>query len=315
MRKQIGFLLLAATAFGAGPARALDLITVEFSGAMTDLQRQTFLDAASFWNSTITGYKGADYDGVGVPAAHRLAITASLPEIDGAGGVLGQAGPTNAEYFDNNPLGTPSLARYYSTTGIMEFDLADVAVLMANNSFFGVVLHEMGHVLGLGTLWSFNSINDPGFNMLYDPAGETGLVNGEPVGRYLGQHALAGWINEFNQPGATFVPVEKGGDAGTVDGHWNESDGGFFSLGPVSNRTGLDISQELMTGWASDTFFLSEVTLGALEDLGYEVDYAKAGIIDHVVSVPEPGAIVPAAGLAAFALVRRRARRAKSGLN
>lgn len=125
---------------------------------------------------------------------------------------------------------------------------------------------------------------------------------------YTGPLALAGWKTEFNQPGATFVPVEKGGGAGTADGHWNEFDGGGVEFGPASTISGMDLSRELMTGWASDTFFLSTMTLGGLEDLGYEVDYSKAGIIT---AVPEPAAFVPAGIFAAFLLVKRRSRKSR----
>jgi hypothetical protein len=43
----------------------------------------------------------------------------------------------------------------------------------------------------------------------------------------------------------------------------------------------------LMTGWAGDSFFVSTVTLGGLEDLGYIVDYSKAGPVNDVAAVPE----------------------------
>ena len=38
--------------------------------------------------------------------------------------------------------------------GTMEFDTADLAAMEANGSLFFVIMHEMGHILGIGTLWS-----------------------------------------------------------------------------------------------------------------------------------------------------------------
>ena len=35
----------------------------------------------------------------------------------------------------------------------MQFDVADMAKLISNGTLQSVVLHEMGHVLGIGTLW------------------------------------------------------------------------------------------------------------------------------------------------------------------
>jgi hypothetical protein len=46
--------LLCAAAIS--PAGAVSLINLNFTGAMTGTRRQTFVDAAAFWNSTITGY-------------------------------------------------------------------------------------------------------------------------------------------------------------------------------------------------------------------------------------------------------------------
>ena len=55
----------------------------------------------------------------------------------------------------------------------------------------------------------------------------------------------------------------------------------------MSVSNGMDFSNELMTGWASNNFFVSNTTLGGIDDLGYIVDYTKAGVVNHVVSVPE----------------------------
>jgi hypothetical protein len=156
-----------------------------------------------------------------------------------------------------------------------------------------VVLHEMAHVLGIGTLWTYNT----------DLAG-AGTYNLYTIGsgQYFGPHALAGWQNEFGQAGASYVPVELGGSGGTANGHWNEVDGGAGATGFVSNITGLDFSRELMTGWASGQFFLSTVTLGGLDDLGYIVDYSKAGLI------PEPATAMLVVAASGLTFRRRRGR-------
>lgn len=49
------------------------------------------------------------------------------------------------------------------------------------------------------------------------------------------------------------------------------------------------------------------MTLGALEDLGYTVDYSMAGMIDHVAVVPEAST----AALAFVAAAGSRARKRK----
>ena len=287
--------LLFLSALSVGTTYGISLINLNFSGPMTAVQQQSFVDAADYWNSVITGYS-LIYDGAGFPTPHGLTITASLPAIDGVNGILGSAGPQTATYYDNNPVGLPTVALNYATTGSMQFDSADVAALVANNTFYGVVLHEMAHVLGIGTLWTFNNnVNGTTYNLYNNDSGQ-----------YTGPNALARWQTEFNLPAATFVPVELGGGSGTANGHWNENDGGGGLTGIVSVDNGMDFTNELMTGWASNSFFVSKTTLGGLADLGYIVDYTKAGIVNHTVSVPEWSSL--SLGLSSVVLLVRRRR-------
>ncbi len=289
--------LVAMTLFAAlmGSAQAVSLISIDFSGPMSPVQQQTFLDAAAYWNSAITGYD-LIYDGNGIITPHSLSITASIPYIDGVNGTLGSAGWNTANYYDNNPVGAPTVALYYADTGQMQFDSADVAALVANNTFYGVVLHEMAHVLGIGTLWTGNNnVNGTNYELYTTDSGQ-----------YTGANALAQWRDEFNRPLDTFVPVELGGGPGTANGHWNEVDGGLGLTGIVSNDTGLDFRNELMTGWASSPFFISRTTLGALDDLGYTVDYSKAGVVNYSAAVPEPSSLALYLLAPAFFIRRRR---------
>lgn len=257
-------------------ASAVPFITLDFDVTVTNEQRQIMLDAAAFWNDAILGFDLL-HDANGGISPHYLDIAVSIPSIDGPNGTLGSAGPVGLTYFDNNPLGAPSFALWYSTIGEMEFDADDVSGMIADQTFYGVVLHEMAHVLGIGTLWEINNnVNNTNYSLYNVSAGD-----------YVGPNALDAWKTEFGQSAATSVPVEQGGGPGTAGGHWNEVDNGAGNTGIVSNITGMDFSQELMTGWASPSFFLSTVTLGALDDLGYVVDYTRAGQISYS-PVPEP---------------------------
>jgi hypothetical protein len=126
----------------------------------------------------------------------------------------------------------------------MHFDIADLPQLEANNQLEDVVLHEMGHVLGIGSLWSpFGLLSGAGTS---DPffIGASGREGFSLVGGnlYLGNP----------------VPVENTGGPGTADGHWRES----------------VLNTELMTGYASPPGVhmpLSLVTIGSLDDLGYAI--------------------------------------------
>ena len=69
----------------------------------------------------------------------------------------------------------------------------------------------------------------------------------------------------------------------------------LFRSGFVSNITGRDFRFELMTGWLDGPTYISSVTMGSFQDLGY------------MVSVPEPASMVMATASVAvcIALIRR----------
>ena len=217
-------------------------ITFRLNGTMTSSQQATFTTAAARWSQVIrSGLSDvslsipADDCGTGAPAfsgpIDDLLIDASITAIDGPGGILGQAGPCYIRTTGGLPV-----------YGIMQFDVADVAALEASGGFESVILHEMGHVLGFGTVWQ-SLVN--------------GLGTSNPT--FVGLTARGTW--SWSSSANTSVPVEGGGGAGTAGSHWRES-----SLG-----------NELMTGYLnSGPNPLSKVTIGALSDLGYGVDLAAA---------------------------------------
>jgi hypothetical protein len=128
----------------------------------------------------------------------------------------------------------------------MQFDSADVANLVAAGQFDEVILHEMGHVLGIGTIWTARGL----------------LVGGGTADpQFTGANAVTEYNALFGTSG-TSVPVENVGGSGIAGSHWRES---VFET-------------ELMTGFldAGVAVPLSRVTVASLADLGYVVDLAAA---------------------------------------
>ncbi len=224
----------------------LSLATLPAHGIMIDLrlgdmsgsQQNSFVQAADYWGNVLIGYQS------NIVITDPIIINADIEYIDGVNGVLGSAGPTWI-YSDVNGF-------TLTAEGDMRFDSSDIASLESNNMFDDVILHEMAHVLGLGTLWQANNVYVPG------------------SGQYTGAYALAQWQIEFNQPGATFVPVELDGGQGTAGGHWNENLGGGGATGIV-DLNGNDIAFELMTGWLNSPSYISDTTLMSFADIGYQV--------------------------------------------
>src|SRR6185503_13889867 len=110
-------------------------------------QRAAFTTAAARWSKIITGDIADVGSGSWGAAVDDIRITASAPHIDGAGGVLGQAGPDYLRPGSMLPI-----------DGVMEFDSADVASMESGGTLVGVILHEMGHVLGFGTIWDLKGL-------------------------------------------------------------------------------------------------------------------------------------------------------------
>jgi hypothetical protein len=217
-------------------------INLVIGGGLTASQQAVFTGATATWNSLLTGYQ----PGISLTGP---TINASGVAIDGAGGILGQAGPT---------FGTTQGGYFLATTGIMQFDSADLANLELSGTLGAVILHEMAHVLGFGTLWTYNGVYSNG------------------SGQYTGANALAAWNNEFIHAPAAFVPVELGGGAGTANGHWNEVDGGGGLTGIVDSL-GRDMRNELMTGWLNSNSFISNTTLQSFVDIGFTVASVSDG--------------------------------------
>ena len=165
-----------------------------------------------------------------------IVIFAQVAPIDGVGGILGSAGPCLIRSGTRLPV-----------VAAMQFDSADMNTMLANGLLNGVVLHEMMHTLGFGTIWG------PG---LQD---EVAAPSGSDP-RYLAPTGQAAYAALGAADAAIGVPVENTGGSGTRGSHWRES---VFHT-------------ELMTGWADGTMPMSQVTVGALKDFGYDVDLTKA---------------------------------------
>lgn len=195
-----------------------------------------------------------------------LYVSGVVVPLDGPGMILGMAGPTVLKQTADGkvrPIG-----------GIMKFDSEDIAFL-DEEDWRAVILHEvstvclqsisvpmpfptssclhsavqslslnvqLGHVLGIGTLWNFNGLHAGGSSSDY----------------YSGTLAQAEWTKLC--PGGR-LPIETDGGEGTAGGHWDEQ----------------CLSGELMTGYLSPgSIEMSRITIASLADMGYGVSFAGA---------------------------------------
>src|SRR5436190_10349082 len=230
-------------------------IEVRFLGGLTTKQKAAFKFAADRWSRMIVGdLPSVTVDG---EVVDDILILAQGSDIDGPGNILGQAGPTRLR------PASAGKAAFLPAKGEMQFDTADLAEMEANGTLNDVITHEMGHVLGIGTVWSMKKLlkgagtNNPTF---------TGPLARKEYGALKGA-------------GATAVPVENRGGQGTRDSHWRET---VFGA-------------ELMTGFvANPPNPMSRMTIASLQDLGYVVDLkaAEAYPLPNHLALAERGLLV-----------------------
>lgn len=238
--------LFAASISSAHAAYTPFSINLNYQGGLSSSQLTIFNQAKSFWQNQILGYSGP------VKFTPGLTINTFAQNIDGLGGTLGSAGPSGGVH--NSGTGLNNIL--YATQGNMQFDTADLNWLESNGQLFDVVVHEMAHVIGFGTLWTYNSL----------------YVNNS--GQYTGSYAVDMYKKEFNAT-TNYVPVELNIGPGSDNGHWSEN--------------WLGGERELMTSYLSSTPFLSLTTLASFRDLGYEMAYT---VLPEDVPAPLTGVLV-----------------------
>jgi hypothetical protein len=214
------------------------------SGNNTDFDT-TIRAAAARWEQIITGdltpvpggtknwlARSGNYTG----PVKDIVIAYNFSHIDGPGGVLGNAGPLYFRPNTNLPI-----------SGMIKLDGNDLATMNASGTLQNVLIHEMGHALGLGTAWTrAKCIN------CTLPFTNNSFVYSCPAANAA--------FKRLNLAPTVQLRLESEGGPGTRCVHWAKA-----SLGT-----------EISTGYAYPKMPISIVTVGALEDLGYIVNYSAA---------------------------------------
>lgn len=219
------------------------------------------------WETIITGYQ----PGVGI-ASVPIAI---YPVNVG----LAAANYTSTTFQGGYWLATSGFVNVNSNE-VLNFANWQGPGANGRNYIDELLAHEVGHVLGIGTLWDDNGLYLQGTH------------------RYTGAHGLAAYRTEFDSA-ALWVPVENAGNPGTPDSHWDQrmrssqqegNPADPWSLDPrvgVVDGYGRDRALELMTGAIDPDYgepFISRFGVEAMRDLGYTVaafeDFNGDGVVN-----------------------------------
>jgi hypothetical protein len=231
----------ALASYTSGDAAVADSaeynIRIDFAGpSWTEPLQAAFVQAADVIATAIVGDVRDALVGSGgsTRRVDDIQIIAELADMDGPGNMLGEAGPTALR-----------VSSFLPAEARMTFDTADAGASLDAGQWSSVVLHEMLHSIGLGTIWALDGL-------IWQP--ESGGAY------YTGANASA-WLSVLHPELAAatggLVPLETDGGTGTALAHWDEDAFG----------------SELMTGYLNDDAenALSEMSIGALADLGYRV--------------------------------------------
>ena len=244
----------------------------------TKAQRALFDEAAAFWSGAITGdlpdmpvlssgWTCVESDPLFGSTIDDLTIQVVLAPIDGLDGTLAQAA-----WCARRPAASGDLP----SIGILVVDEEDIGPRKTAGELKTIIIHEMAHVLGFGTLWrEFGFLENPSVVWSTDSPPEE--VAGQMT-HFDGPVAIAEFDMLDTTDSFTGIPVPVENDTGEynpggLDAHWRESVFGAESMTP-SLDSGVPIP-------------VSEVTLASLEDLGYVVNYTAADFY----SLPAPGIV------------------------
>ena len=228
-------------------------IEVRFLGGLTQRQMDAFKGAADRWIKIIVGDLPSVLDDNG-EVIDDILILARGAEIDGPGMVLGQAGPTKFR---------PPSAGFFPAKGNMTFDTADLEQMEQRGTLNDVITHEMGHVIGIGTIWR-----------------RKGFLKGAGTGNptFVGPSAMEEF-GKLRGSGPTPVPVANMGGPGSADSHWRETVFRNELMSPTIREAGNPISR---------------MTVAHLQDLGYVVDMDAAELFElpNLLDLAERGLLI-----------------------
>ena len=243
-------------------------IEIVFINHGTPSQDAAFTAAADRWMSILRGeLNDIDFSsnpvGAGTCTSCQPTISDTVDDlrvfvdiifIDGPFGTLGQAGVCQLRSTSQLPV-----------VGFMEFDSDDIGRMEGDGDLMPVALHEMGHALGIGTLWgNFDTLLvNP--SLPSDAGADTHFSGAAAIAAFDAAGGTA-------YTGGAKVPVENLASVGSSDSHWREL------------VLGLELMTPLFTSGMPNP--LSAITTESLVDMGYSVDDSQADPFTGAFSAP-----------------------------
>lgn len=184
-------------------------------------------------------------------------------------------------FVDNGSDGTLGYAYIETTQTINNSEIFGETFpligVMFMNTHYGIsentLVHEMGHILGYGTIWGLPNVPKSSY-----------IEDGVTKYYWTGENALREYKNYYTVAGGDSsvivgIPIEDDGGAGTESVHFEEGASSTINSDNSRYINGIfhpGLGEELMTGVSNGSNTLSKITIGLLEDHGYNVNYNMA---------------------------------------
>ena len=195
-------------------------------------QQQPFIDASNQWLSALVAVEGK--------SQHTITMKIHVKHLAGGNG---QAGPDSQEQVGTYLIPTSGEMVIANHTYVTGFDPVE---------FHANILHEMGHIIGIGSFTQPYVSNDPSYK---------GNVFRVPASKAVAMY------NQIYGTNFDFVPFSD--DEGHLYDYILQQDKQRI----LDNGDTLPpLTQEFMANGSK----FGQVTLAVLDDIGYEVDYSNA---------------------------------------
>ena len=212
--------------------------------------------------------KNIIYDIAPLPPSNSSTISINFyirtPEEDSylGDGTLGYADTTNNVIVLNKNLENNTTFSLISKTSSI------------NDSLTVVCIHEVLHILGIVNITNDNTLIDK------TDSSRTKYIGAKGVQKYKDLlDANSQSINAtLDLDNINYLPIEDNGGGGTANVHFEEGyiDDNFSQYDSSESPV---LENEIMTGWIDPNNFITPITLGVLEDMGYIVNYDSTYVV------------------------------------
>ena len=180
------------------------------------------------------------------------------------------------EYNDNNILGEAEIT---TNTISLNANIINISNYYLNKKSYKlgtiVLIHELLHIMGVG------NTNNANWNKYYNSDNFTyGSVESNGVKQY--NNFLQNYNIKYKDVSYNEVPIENNIGPGSDGAHLEEGLKLVNEIYKPDNISYHVIPEEIMTPIININNYLTIITLGILQDLGYTVNYNSNNVFNHL---------------------------------